>query len=81
MDKTYAWINKSTHLIENMIMWDGTSPLILDNYEVVEALDIHGEWSRFGIGWSYINGQFVEPENPNPPIQVTQPTTTGSQTL
>jgi len=24
-----------------------------------------GKWSPCGIGWSYINGQFIEPPNPN----------------
>ena len=83
MNKTYAWINKTTHLVENMIMWDGVSPLILpDEIENVEAPEYHGEWSWLGIGWSYINGQFVEPENPNPTVQQQeQPNTTGSQTL
>jgi hypothetical protein len=82
MVKTYAWVNKSTNLIENMIMWDEVSPLILpDEIENVEAPEHHGEWSWLGIGWSYTNGQFVEPENPNPSAQPEQPTTTGSQTL
>ena len=24
-----------------------------------------GKWSMCGIGWSYINGEFIEPFNPN----------------
>jgi hypothetical protein len=69
MVKAYAWINKSTHLIENMIMWDGVSPLVVpDGYEVVEAPELHGEWSWLGIGWKYLNGEFIEPANPNPPV-------------
>jgi len=81
MVKTYAWVNKSTHLIENMIMWDGVSPLIVpDEYENIEAPQIHGEWGWLSIGWSYIDGQFVEPPQPEP-VVITQSTTTGSQTL
>ena len=79
MAKPYAWINKSTCLIENMIMWDGVSPLTLpDGYEVVEAPDTFGEWSSIGIGWAYLNGQFIEPPNPNPPVQQQQQLTGGA---
>ena len=81
MEKTYAWVNKTSYMIENIIMWDGVSTLAPpDNYEVAEIPeDLQGTWSSPGIGWSYIDGQFVEPERPTPTLP--QPTTTGSQTL
>lgn len=71
MVKPYAWVNKSTCLIENMIMWDGEQPLVLpDGYEIIEAPEIHGKWSWLGIGWAYSNGQFIEPPAPlTPPVQ------------
>lgn len=79
MNKTYAWINKTNHLVENMIMWDGVSPLDLSGeYEIAEAPDTFGEWSSLGIGWAYLNGQFIEPPNPNPPVQQQQQQLTGT---
>jgi hypothetical protein len=81
MEKTYAWVNKTSYMVENIIAWDGVSPLAPpDNYEVAEIPeDLQGTWSSPGIGWSYINGQFVEPPAPERPSD--QPRTTGSQTL
>jgi len=85
--KSFAWINKDNNLIENLIAYDGVTPLVLpDNILLVEYPEegITGSWSMMGPGWSYINNQFVEPPEPEPPeivIANNQPTTTGSQTL
>jgi hypothetical protein len=85
--KHFAWINTETNLVENVIYYDGETPLTLpDNVILVEYSQdgdnvIRGSWSPLGIGWSYINGQFVEPPAPELPEPPQQPTTTGSQTL
>jgi hypothetical protein len=84
--KHFAYINTETNLVENVIYYDGVTPIdVPENIILVEYSQegddiIKGSWSIMGIGWSYINGQFVEPPLPEytPP---TQPTTTGSQTL
>jgi hypothetical protein len=84
--KNFAWINTDNNLVENVIVYDGETPLILpDNVILVEMPDGHmGSWSALGIGWSYIDGQFVEPPKPEPVIPLSannQPVSTGSQTL
>lgn len=67
----YAYYNTSTGLIENVIYCDDAiAPTLTwpDGYAIVDIPDggVAGQWSMCGIGWSYINGQFVEPPNPNP---------------
>jgi len=79
--KNFAWINTETNLVENIICYDGVTPIELpEGIILIEypTEGIQGSWSMLEHGWSYIDGQFVEPENPNPPVQVTQPVTTGS---
>ena len=78
----YAYYNTATGYIENII-WieDEVAPTLMwpDGYAVVDIPDsLAGEWSMCGIGWSYINGQFVEPPPPPEPVQ---PEVTGAQTL
>jgi hypothetical protein len=42
-------------IVSNVIIWDGETPLELELLvELTEDLGV-------GIGWSYIDGQFVEP--------------------
>lgn len=81
----YAYYNTTTGLIENVI-WcdDAVAPTLVwpEGYAIVDIPDggIYGEWSACGIGWSYINGQFVEPPNPNPNPDG-QPVVDGAQSL
>jgi hypothetical protein len=70
----YAYYNKTTGLIENVIWLDtDTIDTLVDfppeNYAIVDIPTggIAGTWSMCGIGWSYINGQFVEPPEPEQP--------------
>jgi hypothetical protein len=81
--KNFAWINLENSLVENVICYDGVTPITLpDNVLLVEIPEggVYGTWSMAGIGWSYINNQFVEPAQPEQ-LTNNQPTTTGSQTL
>lgn len=80
--KNFAWINTDNNLVENVIHYDGETPIQLpENVQIIEMPDGHmGSWSPLGIGWSYINGEFVEPPEPEP-VVITKSTTTGSQTL
>jgi hypothetical protein len=65
----YAYYSTQTGLIEN-VLWieDAVAPTLVwpTGYAIVDIPDggIAGKWSMCGIGWSYINGQFVEPPNP-----------------
>jgi len=85
--KNFAWINTETNLVENVIYYDGETPLVLpENIILVEysTEGIQGTWSSLSPGWSYIDGQFVEPPQPERPKANTpnnQPVSTGSQTL
>lgn len=79
----YAYYNTNTGLIENVLWIDsGTAQTLTwpDGYAIVDIPNegVAGEWSMCGIGWSYINGQFVEPPKPPEPVQ---PTIEGAQTL
>jgi hypothetical protein len=65
----YAYYKKSNGYIENIISIDDTHINILEwpeGYDIVAmpTETIVGTWSLMGIGWSYINGGFVEPEKP-----------------
>ena len=65
----YAYYNTSSGLIENVVYIDSEIADTLtwpDGYAIVDIPNsgIAGEWSMCGIGWGYINGQFVEPPKP-----------------
>jgi hypothetical protein len=68
----YGLYNTSTGLIENVVAWDEqASPGVTwpVGYAVImfPVPTTQGTRSVLGIGWSYIDGRFVEPPNPNPP--------------
>ena len=63
MSMLYAVVNKETKIVENIIMWDGIDTnLVPENQEWINIL----ENKNVGIGWSYIDGQFIDP---NPIIE------------
>lgn len=80
--KNYAYFSTSTGYIENTLsIDDAVAPTLIweTGFQIVEIPEcLMGEWSACGIGWSYINGQFVEPPAPPPPEQ---PATTGTTEL
>lgn len=71
----FAYYNIETGLIEN-VLWieDFAAPTLEwpEGYAIVDLPDggIAGTWSMCGIGWSYIDGQFVEPPEPPKPDPV-----------
>ena len=84
----YAYYNIETGLIENIIwVTEDVAPTLIwpDGYAIVDIPDsLVGEWSACGIGWSYIDGKFIEPENPAPislPKDTNQPIVDGAQSL
>jgi hypothetical protein len=67
--KNYAWVNTITNVVENVIYYDGVTPIELPpNVGLIEIPDggVKGSWSMLGIGWlySYVHGEFVEPPEP-----------------
>ena len=83
--RNYAYYSIDTGLIENVVLIDDEIVDSLPDFpaqgfaiaEIPEE-GISGEWTMCGIGWSYIDGQFVEPPKPETPEQ---PVSTGVQTL
>jgi hypothetical protein len=81
--KNYAHYNTTTGLIDNILLIDDSVEPTLtwpEGYSVIVLPDegVSGSWSMCSPGWSYIDGQFVEPE---PPPAPEQPKATGAQTL
>ena len=64
--KNFAWINTDNNLVENVIYYDGETPLALpDNIKLIEIPDGYmGSWGALGIGWKYVYDRFVEPPKP-----------------
>jgi len=53
----YAVISSETNIVDNVIIWDGMAPWATPaGYYTAPIGD-----SGAGIGWSYVNGQFVAP--------------------
>ena len=67
----YAYYRLSDGYIENAILIDIDVAKTLvwpDGYAIVSMHDdLTDKHLGCSIGWSYINGQFVEPEKPIPP--------------
>ena len=53
----YAVIFSETNIVEGVIVWDGVTPWAPPAGCYVEPVGDSGA----GIGWSYIDGQFVPP--------------------
>jgi hypothetical protein len=84
----YAYYNTTTGLIENVVWLDNDAiPSLVDyppqGYAIVDIPTggIFGTWSMCGIGWSYIDEQFVEPPEPPASSPVEQPISRGAQAL
>jgi len=82
---SFALYSLETGLIENTILMQlsfNAEFVCPEGYGIVENSHSLGEWSHCGIGWSYINGEFIEPPNPIPqPKDTNQPIVDGAQTL
>jgi hypothetical protein len=79
----FALYRLSDGYIENVIWYDPDTVQYTpeEGFGLVEIPGengLLGAWSMCGIGWSYINGQFIEPPPPPEPVQ---PVTEGAQTL
>jgi hypothetical protein len=63
--KTFAEIKDG--VIVNTSVWDAETP---QGEQFVEITDIE----NVGIGWLYVNGEFIEPPQPEPEQPADQPT-------
>jgi hypothetical protein len=71
----YGLINTQTNLCENVIaLAEGST------WQPPEGYEVHPLVPNAGIGWSCINGEWVEP-TPEPVPEADQPETTGTQEL
>ena len=61
--KNYAIID-STNTVINVVVWDGESPWTPSQDCIVVAIP---EDSSAGIGWTYVDGEFIAPPRPEPP--------------
>jgi hypothetical protein len=59
-----ALVNKQTHICENIIVY-GPTWVCPDIYEMVDLIP------NAGIGWTFENGQWIEPSPPEPVEVVT----------
>jgi hypothetical protein len=62
----YALIEEATHLVTGVVMWDGTVESGWAPPEGFLAIELP-EDSTVGFGWSYVNGVFVAPPEPEVP--------------
>jgi hypothetical protein len=53
----YAVINSETNIVENIIAWDGLTEWTPPEGCYTQIL----EDTAAGIGWSFVNGQWIEP--------------------
>jgi hypothetical protein len=73
MLRDFALYRLSDGYIENVIWYDPDEAQYTpeEGFQIIEIPGdngLAGEWSMCGIGWSYVDGQFIEPPNPYPPI-------------
>ena len=84
--KNYAIYSLESGLIDNVAYIDENDlPNLIgfpaEGFGIVELPITHGDYSACGIGWSYINGEFIEPPKPEEPLAPEQPATNGAETL
>lgn len=75
IDMIFALIDKETRAVVNVIAWDGDT----NKWQPPAQLDcVFIDQEGVGIGWSYIDGKWIEPV---PLIIPDQPTTSGTQEI
>jgi hypothetical protein len=61
--KNYAIID-STNTVINVVVWDGKPPWTPPDDCIAVAIP---DGSNTGIGWTYVDGEFIAPPQPEPP--------------
>lgn len=82
----WAIYRLSNGYIDNVIWFDSDTAQYTppDGYGMVDIPGdgaYPGQWSMCGIGWSYINGQFIEPPNPGASTTLSADVTATDTTL
>jgi hypothetical protein len=65
--KNYALIETATTLVVNIMVWDGKPPWTPPEGCIAVVIP---EGSNAGIGWTYVDGEFIAP--PEPETEVTE---------
>lgn len=59
----YALVNIETGSVESVVIWDGESDWAPpEGFEAIQS-------DEAGIGWTYVDGEFVAPPAPQPPTR------------
>ena len=61
---TYAIIDATT-LVINIVIWDGLPPWTPSQDCIAVVIP---EGSSAGIGWTYVDGEFIAPPEPKPDL-------------
>ena len=61
---TYAIIDATTTVI-NIVVWDGLPPWTPPSGCIAVVIPTG---SNAGIGWTYVNGEFIAPPEPKPDL-------------
>jgi hypothetical protein len=59
--KNYALIETATTLVVNIMVWDGMPPWTPPEGHIAVVIP---ENSKAGIGWTYVDGEFIAPPEP-----------------
>jgi hypothetical protein len=63
--KNYALIETATTLVVNIMVWDGQPPWEPGDGQIAVVIP---ENSSAGIGWTYVDGEFIAPPEPEPDL-------------
>ena len=66
--KNYALIETATTLVANILVWDGKPPWAPSDGCIAVAIP---EGSNAGISWTYVDGEFIGPPEPDSEFEVT----------
>jgi hypothetical protein len=64
--KIYALIDTATTVVVNVVVWDGLPPWAPEYGQIAVVIP---EGSNAGIGWTYVDGEFIAPPEPEPGIK------------
>ena len=63
---TYAIIDTATTVVVNIVIWDGQPPWEPEDGQIAVLIP---EGSSAGIGWTYVDGEFIAPPVSEPNLE------------
>jgi hypothetical protein len=63
--KTYALIDTATTVVVNIVAWDGQPPWEPGDGQIAVVIPKN---SSAGIGWTYVDGEFIAPPELEPEV-------------